>query len=190
MEKQEYTRTGREVTLADRVMDKIVKGVAIITTKSGEKVNGMAASWFTRVSEVPFLVMVSVWKENYSHDLIKKGGIFAINIMAKGQVETARHFGRQSGRDTNKFLNTKYEIKKTGSPILKDCLAFLDCKVFSFLEAGDHTIFVGEVLDSGFHRDDRDGEPLVYDRKDYPYLTGEELKNLSGAAKQKRAPSD
>jgi flavin reductase (DIM6/NTAB) family NADH-FMN oxidoreductase RutF len=180
MEKQEYTRTGRQVTLADKVVDKMVKGVAVITTKSGEKVNGMAASWFIRVSEVPCLLMVSVWKENYSHDLIKRSGIFAVNVMAKGQVETVRHFGRQSGRDTNKFLNADYEIRKTGSPILKDCLAFLDCKVYSSLEAGDHTIFVGEVLDSGFQRD---GEPLVYDRKDYPYLTGEELKNLSGAAK-------
>jgi len=173
MEKKEFTRTGREVTLADRVMDRIVKGVAVITTKSGEKVNGMAATWFNRVAELPFLVMVSVWKENYSHDLIKNAGVFAINIMARGQVETARHFGRQSGRDVDKFSRIEYETRKTGSPILKDCLAFMDCRVYGSLEAGDHTIFVGEILESGFQKE---GDPLIYDRLDYPYMTEEELK--------------
>jgi len=84
MEKKEFTRTGREVTVADRVMDKIVKGVAVITTKSGGKINGMAAAWFNRVSEQPFLMMVSIWKENYTHDLIRMSGVFAINIMAEG----------------------------------------------------------------------------------------------------------
>lgn len=165
MEQREYTRTGREVTLTDKVMDRIVKGVAIITTKTEVKLNGMAASWFNRVAEEPFLVMVSVWKENYSHELIKKSGIFAINILSAGQVETARHFGRQSGRDIDKFLNIDFEIKKTGAPILKDCLAFLDCKVFSSFETGDHTIFVGEVLEAGFQSE---GQPLIFDRKDYP----------------------
>tara|TARA_B100000315_G_C14385402_1_gene499416 strand:+ start:97 stop:444 length:348 start_codon:yes stop_codon:yes gene_type:complete len=94
MEQKEYTRSGRKVTTADRVIDMIMKGVAIITTKTDMRVNGMAASWFTRVSEQPILVMVSVWKENYSHGLIKESGVFAINIIAEGQAETARHFGR------------------------------------------------------------------------------------------------
>ncbi len=172
-EQKEYTRTGREVTLADRVIDRIMKGVAIITTKTDERVNGMAAAWFTRVSEQPILVMVSVWEENYSHNLIKKSGVFAINIMGEGQAETARHFGRQSGRDVDKFKNVDYEVKKTGSPILKDSVGFLDCRVVSSLEAGDHTIFVGEVLDSGFQST---RGPLLYDRKDYPYLTEEEVR--------------
>jgi len=165
MVQKEFTRTGREVTLIDKVMDRMVKGVAIITTKTETKLNGMAASWFNRVAEEPFLIMISVWKENYSYELIKKSGIFAINILSVGEVETARHFGRQSGRDIDKFLNIDFEIKQTGCPILKDCLAFLDCKVFSSLETGDHTIFVGEVLHAGFQRD---GEPLIFDRKDYP----------------------
>ena len=171
MEQKAYTRTGREVTVTDRVIDNIMKGVAVITTKKDTGVNGMTASWFTRVSEHPILVMVSIWKENYSLGLIKESGVFAINIMAAGQAETARHFGRQSGRDVNKFERIDYEVKDTGSPILKDCLAFLDCKVVSSLETGDHTIFVGEVLDSGFQSA---RAPLVYDRKDYPYLTAED----------------
>jgi len=64
-------------------------------------------------------------------------------------------------------------VRKTGAPILKDCLAFMDCRVHGSLEVGDHTIFVGEILDSGFQKA---GEPLIYDRLDYPYLTEEELK--------------
>ncbi len=72
----------------------------------------------------------------------------------------------------DKFKGIDYEEKNTGSPILKDCLAFLDCKIVSSLETGDHTIFVGEVLDSGF-QSTRD--PLAYNREDYPYLTADEV---------------
>ena len=172
-ERVEYTRAGRKVTVSDKVIDKIMKGVSVVTTKAGDKVNGMTASWFTRVSEDPVLVMISVWKENFSHALIREGGAFAINILADGQKEMGLHFGRQSGRDMDKFQGIEWEGKKTGSPILKDCLGFMDCEVVGSLEAGDHTIFVGNVLEAGFRGKQ---EPLIYDRRDYPYLSEEEIR--------------
>jgi uncharacterized repeat protein (TIGR04076 family) len=161
---KEYTSTGREVTLIDRVFDQMVRGVVVITTRFGEKLNGMSACWVNRSADQPFLVMASIWKENFSHDLIKEGGLFAVHILRNDQVDVARHFGKQSGRKVDKFARIPYRIGKTGSPILADCLAYLDCRVVRAMESGDHTIFVGEVQDADFVIR---GEPLFFQRRDY-----------------------
>jgi flavin reductase (DIM6/NTAB) family NADH-FMN oxidoreductase RutF len=177
MEPKLYNHLGREMTIIDKVMDNILQGVSIITTQTNGKLNGMAASWVSRVAEQPFLVMASIWHNNYSNELIKKSKIFAVNILAAGQKDVAKHFGLKSGRKVDKFQDILYESKKTGSPILKDCLGYLDCKLFSLTEAGDHTLFVGEVVDAGFQKK---AEPLVNNRIDFPYLTAEELRRLKG----------
>jgi len=163
-DKKEYTSTGREVTLIDRVFDQMVRGVVVITTRLGEKLNGMAACWVNRSADQPFLLMASVWKKNFSHDLIKESGIFAVNMLRGDQVNVARHFGKQSGRDVQKFAQVAYKIVKTGSPILSDCLAYLDCRVLSATDSGDHTIYLGEVQEADFITR---GEPLLFQRKDY-----------------------
>lgn len=173
-DKKEYTSTGREVTLIDRVFDQMVRGVVVITTRLGDKLNGMSACWVNRSAEQPFLIMASVWKKNFSHDLIKGSGVFAVHILRSDQVDVARHFGKQSGREVEKFARIQYKIAKTGSPILADCLAYLDCRVVSATESGDHTIFVGEVLEADFITR---GEPLLFQRRDYldvPAVEGEE----------------
>lgn len=143
---------------------KITNGVFIITTKCGNKVNGMTAAWVTRVSFTPPMVSVSIGKTRFSHNLIKEGGVFAVNILKEGQVDIGKHFGFQSGRNVDKFANIPFDTKATGSPILKDIAGYLDCKVVSSCDAGDHTIFVGEVLDAWA---DKDAKPLVYHTKDF-----------------------
>ena len=163
-EEKEYTSNGREVTLIDRVFDQMVRGVVVITTRCGEKLNGMSAAWVNRSSEQPFLLMASIWKRNFSHDLIRTSGIFAIHILRSDQVPVARHFGKQSGRDVEKFADVPYRTARTGAPILTDCLSFLDCRVVSAVDSGDHTIYIGEVLEADFVIK---GEALLFQRRDY-----------------------
>ncbi len=79
-------------------------------------------------------------------------------------MELAKHFGLQSGRKTDKFSGVGYEVKNIGSSILKDCLAYLDCKVYRSLDLGDHTIFVGKVVDAGIKSTK---PPLIYNSSDY-----------------------
>jgi len=163
-EEKACTRLGREITDIDRAFDVQVRGVMVLTTRWGEKLNGMSAAWISRAAEQPFLVMVSVYKENYSHDLIKKSRAFAVNYLKDGQQNLAIHFGKQSGRGVDKFLKVSYFMDQTGAPILKDCLAYLDCRVLEELGSGDHTIFLGEVL-SG--RVLAEGRGLQYQLADY-----------------------
>jgi flavin reductase (DIM6/NTAB) family NADH-FMN oxidoreductase RutF len=134
----------------ENVFRQILNGVFIVTTKKGDQVNGMTAVWAARSSFKPPLVSVSVGKTRYSHDLIKESGVFALNILYEKQIAQGKHFGFKSGR--------------TDSPILKDVAGYFDCKVFNSCDAGDHTIFVGEVLDAEAYEEKT---PLLYKHKDF-----------------------
>jgi uncharacterized repeat protein (TIGR04076 family) len=175
-EEKEYTSTGREVTQIDRVFDKFVRGVFVITTRCRDRLNGMAAAWVSRSAEQPFYLMASVWKQNFSHDLIKESGIFAVHVLRSDQVSLARHFGKQSGRNVDKFASVPYRVAKTGAPILTDCLGYLDCRVVSKTDSGDHTIFVGEVEEADFVTK---GESLFFQRRDYLDVPTDEGKSGS-----------
>lgn len=150
-----------EVSLAQR---KIVHGVYVISTRLGERVNAMTAAWVARASFEPPLITVAVGKTRYSHDMIRDSGVFAVNVLGEDNIPAGKHFGLKSGRKTDKFEGVEYDTSVTGSPILRDALAWMDCKVVSFHDAGDHTIFIGEVLEGGVNRD----EPtLIYDKESF-----------------------
>ncbi|MBI2844156.1 MAG: flavin reductase [Armatimonadetes bacterium] len=124
-------------------------GVYVVSAKRGQEINGLTCTWVMRVSLDPVLVAVSVGKTRYTYDLIKEGGAFAVSVLADGQEDIGRFFGSASGRDTDKFAFYPHEAKATGAPILSGCAAWLDCKLLHSYDAGDHTLFVGEVVDAG-----------------------------------------
>ncbi|HBO84703.1 MAG: flavin reductase [Deltaproteobacteria bacterium GWC2_42_11] len=145
-------------------MSKLTHGVYIITTKAKDKINGMTAAWVSKVSFDPPLVMVAVGLGRYSHELMKEGKVFAVNILDERQIDIGKHFGTKSGRKVDKFKGIEYETRVTGSPILKDAIAYIDCKLVSTYPAGDHTLFIGEVVDADVLRE---GEPQVFKHEDY-----------------------
>ena len=140
----------------DRALRKLTTGIYIVTTKKGSQINGMVASWVSQVSFSPPLVMITVKKERYSHQMITAGKVFALNILSTQQKKEVPLFkGTHTPED--KFFNTPYEIKKTGSPIIKNALAYLDCVLIDQFTPGDHTLFIGEVIEGDVLTD---GEPL------------------------------
>ena len=90
--------------------------------------------------------------ERITLDYLKKNRCFAVNILRLDQEELSRQFAAPGPKD---FSDLKTTIAVTASPILADCLAFLDCKVVDILPGGDHEIFVGEILAGEHHG----GEP-------------------------------
>lgn len=150
---------GPEMTLAQQ---KLINGVTVVSTILGAKTNALTVAWVSRVSYSPPLVMIAIGKTRYSHEMIKESGVFAVNVLSAADIETARHFGLKSGRKTDKFKGFRYGTKATGSPVLDDCIAWMDCRVVSKHDAGSHTIFIGEVLDGAVKRDEA---ALVYDKE-------------------------
>jgi flavin reductase (DIM6/NTAB) family NADH-FMN oxidoreductase RutF len=151
--------------MQDIAFTALVHGVYVITTRSGDRINGMTASWVSQVSLNPLLLMVSIAPARYSHDLIKESGVFAVNVLAADQVDLGKRFGFASGRQVDKFAGLETITAATGSPILPLAFAYFDARLVDMFPAGDHTLFVGEVAAAKIlHPETR---PLIFSKKDF-----------------------
>jgi flavin reductase (DIM6/NTAB) family NADH-FMN oxidoreductase RutF len=142
----------------------IPSGVFVVTLKSGDRSNGYAAGWVVRVSEVPVIIQVAVWEENYSYELAKDTEHFVVHVLEEGQQDMARHFGKTCGREMDKLKGYATREGITGVPVLDDCLAHLECEVIFRRVFGDHIVLVGKAIASDIHRE---GEALIHDYADY-----------------------
>jgi flavin reductase (DIM6/NTAB) family NADH-FMN oxidoreductase RutF len=151
--------------MQDIVSKAISHGVYVITVRSKEKINGMTAAWVSQVSLQPLMLMVSIAPARYTHAMIKESGYFAINALSEDQKDIAKHFGFKSGRKTDKFKGLSYFDAPNGSPVLDGALAFFECRVADAFKAGDHTLFVGEVITARLLKSDK--KPLIFHWEDY-----------------------
>ena len=128
------------------ILGTMVYGIYVMTTHHEEEVNGMIASWVSQVSFDPPLVMAAVHPNRRSHGLIERSGSFALHLLSREQIDLINRF---KGPDpAAKFASLHWSKGKTGCPILKDCLGYLDCAVRAEYRPGNHTLFVGEVMES------------------------------------------
>ena len=140
-------------------------GVSVITVRSGDKINGMTAAWVTQVSFKPAMIAVSIAPQRYTHGLIKKSGYFCINALSVKSIDVAKHFGFKSGYKTDKFKGMRYTDALKRSPVLESAYAYVECEVVHVYEAGDHTLFIGSVIDSAELRED--ANPLIFRWNDF-----------------------
>ncbi|WEG10927.1 flavin reductase family protein [Pullulanibacillus sp. KACC 23026] len=152
MEKRHFRQT----------LGKFVTGITVVTTEHDGDISGMTANAFMSVSLVPPLILVSVDQQASMHEKIMKAGRFAVSILSKEQKEVSMHFAKQKRLDSVDGLFGRL----AGQPILKDALANLVCRLHEAHPAGDHTLFIGEVLELT----SRNGEPLTYYQGKYGYL--------------------
>jgi len=143
----------------------LVHGVYVVTTRFEDLVNGMTAAWVSQVSLHPLLVMASIAPSRYSHNLIKESGIFAINVLDSTQVELGKRFGYKSGRKVDKFAGLEWFTAATGAPILPQAFAYFDLKLVDTCPAGDHTLFVGEVVEARILHPQ--SQALVFKKSDF-----------------------
>jgi len=101
------------------------------------------------ISHNPPLIAIGVSPKRYSHTLIEKTKEFVINVPTKDLVKQIAFCGSVSGRNHDKFRETKltpHPSRKARSPLIKECISNLECKVVTSYVCGDHTLFVGEVV--------------------------------------------
>jgi len=118
--------------------------------KSG-KPNIITLAWAMPTSINPPLVALSIRPERHSHPLIEETKEFVINIPTMNILRETLFCGRRSGREHDKFKETgltPLPAKKVKPPIIKECVAHLECKLHSQFTTGDHTIFVGEIVEA------------------------------------------
>lgn len=143
-----------------QVLSQWTSGVTVVTTLDGTVWKGMTASAFSSVSLEPPLIQVCLARKLYTHTLIERSGVFAINIMGREQVELAKRFAGMYPQIEDRFADLDCHTAETGCPLLPQTMGWIDCKLYAAYEGGDHTIFVGQVVAGQVIV--QDCEPLVY----------------------------
>ncbi len=144
-------------------------GVTVVTTRGEEHAYGMTANAFSSVSLDPPLILVCVMARSEGGKLIEDNGVFAVNILAAEQEPLSRYFAskdRPRGRDA--FGDIAHRSAVSGSPVLDGSVGFLDCALHASHDAGDHTIFIGEVLGLEFSHE---VAPLLFHAGGYRFLS-------------------
>ncbi|GAC1659210.1 MAG: hypothetical protein NVS4B3_27200 [Gemmatimonadaceae bacterium] len=121
-------------------------GVYVIGVARGRRHNAFTAAWVMQVSFDPLLVAVCINPEHASYALLREGRAFSVNVLRAGQLEIARHFGTRSGRAGDKLGTIAWRPARTGSPILVDALAYVECRVTRTVRSGDHRVVLGTVI--------------------------------------------
>jgi len=135
--------------------------VALITTNGPKGPNVMAAEWTFHVSYDPFLISVHIDPENVTHGEILAAGEFGVNLVAVDQVAGMAFAGHFSKADTDKLSSEAYETypaEKIGAPMIRGSLLNAECRLVQHVPIGDHTAFIGEVVEFSV---DPSKEPLV-----------------------------
>jgi flavin reductase (DIM6/NTAB) family NADH-FMN oxidoreductase RutF len=116
-------------------------------TKEG-RAAAATVSWVTQTSFEPPLIAVGVRVDSGIHEVTKKSRTFSLNIIHKEQADIAYSFFKASEKSDSKINGESYHSGITGSPILDSTPASIECKLFEVFDIGDHSIFVGEVINA------------------------------------------
>jgi len=144
-----------------RAFGSFATGVTIVTTLDGEDVPcGFTANSFSSVSLDPPLLLVSIAKSAFGLSIFSESKGFAINILADHQRNLSNLFASQGA---DKFSNVEWQQRATGSPLLDNVVAWFDCENYQQVDAGDHVILIGKVLDYHYNTD----SPLGFCRGAY-----------------------
>ena len=137
-------------------------GLYVVSSVKDNKINAQLANTVFQVTSKPTTVAISISKKNLTHEFIENSKVFTVSIISdKWSLMEIGRFGFKTGKDFDKFVDCNYKIGKNGAPIiLNDTVGYFECKVVSSLDAGSHTIFLGEVIEA---ENLIDLNPMTYD---------------------------
>jgi flavin reductase (DIM6/NTAB) family NADH-FMN oxidoreductase RutF len=144
-----------------KTLSKFATGVTIITLKNRDGVHGLTVNAFSAVSLEPPLVLICIQKDGASHSFLSQAEHFVVNILAEDQKDLADRFASSRFSSEERFQGLRCGATKQGIPILHNTLGYLECRVVNEVDAGDHTVFFGEVEQAETYQGN--GPLLFYD---------------------------
>ncbi|SDH27094.1 NADH-FMN oxidoreductase RutF, flavin reductase (DIM6/NTAB) family [Alteribacillus persepolensis] len=160
--------TQEKVDLFKEALGNYPTGVTVVTTNTqqGEPV-GLTVNSFASVSIDPLMVLWSIDHGVSSLEEFQKADGFAVHILAGEQQELCKTF---ASKHEDRFSTCEWNNSENNLPVIKDAFAVLQCKTFKQVEAGDHTILIGEVQDIEV---DSEKDPMLYHRRKFGPIPAE-----------------
>ncbi|MCD9187038.1 MAG: flavin reductase family protein [Pyrinomonadaceae bacterium] len=145
-------------------LGRFASGVTVVTTKDDSgKLFGITVSAFCSVSLEPPLILACIEKRAGSHHAFQQSKAFVVNILREDQQAVSNHFASHL---EDKFVNVEYDTGIGNLPVLRNCLANLECRLHDSYESGDHTIFIGQIEKATVSEEN----PLIYWHSKYREL--------------------
>jgi flavin reductase (DIM6/NTAB) family NADH-FMN oxidoreductase RutF len=130
-------------------MRMIPYGLYVMASETSEgKTAAATVSWVTQASFEPPLITVGVKIDSGIYETAKNAGAFSLNFIGKNQSDIAYNFFKPGKNENGKLNGESYYAGLSGSPILNSAPASIECKLKEVVEIGDHSIFVGEVINA------------------------------------------
>jgi flavin reductase (DIM6/NTAB) family NADH-FMN oxidoreductase RutF/rubredoxin len=144
-----------------RALQKLSYGMYAVTSGKEAKCNGQIANTVFQVTAEPPTLAVAINKQNFTHEHIKDSGVFAVSVLSKNTpLKFIGNLGFRCGRTVDKFEGLTFKIGKTGTRIILDhTVAYLEAEVTKEVDAGSHTIFIGQLVNAEVLDED---EPMTY----------------------------
>jgi len=144
-----------------KTLHKVSYGMYVIGSKKDGRFNGQIANTVFQITSEPPTIAVSINKQNLTHEFIESCNAFSVSILSVDTpAEFIGLFGFKSGRDVDKFGSIKYKTGRTGVPIaIENAVGYIEAEVINKIDAGTHTVFIGNVVDAEILKD---GEPMTY----------------------------
>ena len=144
------------------VLHNLSYGMYIVSSNKGELLNGQIVNTVFQITSEPVTIGISVNKKNLTHEYIEASSRFTLSILdQKTPLSFIGKFGFRSGRTEDKFKDTKYKKLESGCPVVLDnALCYIEARVVKTLDCFTHTLFIGEMTDSGMLQN---GKPMTYD---------------------------
>lgn len=154
-------------TLFKEALGNYPTGVTVVTTLTAEgEPTGLTVNSFASVSLDPLMILWSIDHRVSSLEDFTKGEKFAVHILADNQVELCKTFATSN---IDRFSTCEWSLSEHNLPIIEGAFSVLQCKVHQTVEAGDHTILIGEVLDINVEKRD----PMLYHRRNFGSIPAE-----------------
>lgn len=142
------------------LMARFATGVTVVAARHGPLLAGMTANAIATISVDPPILMASIARRAETHGAIIGSHAFAVSVLADDQRQLAECFAQPTtATKLTRFCDAAWHEAETGSPILEGALAYFDCRLVERHVAGDHTVFLGEIVAAGYRED---ADPLVW----------------------------
>jgi flavin reductase (DIM6/NTAB) family NADH-FMN oxidoreductase RutF len=129
-------------------MRQLTGGVSVITAGRGRDISGMTVTSVSSLSVDPPTLIVSINRDASSWPLLKRYGVFGVNILASDQIDIAERFAGKDGlKGAARFTGAVWTTRASGVPLLVGALAAIDCEVEEIVERHSHAIVIGRVKD-------------------------------------------